>query len=147
LCRGRIFLCSLPLCAQRFRRSPDSLDDTALIGLGSNLSERFDPKLIQLEKHRGHCRVGVSEEDASTDANKLPAESPQNGLSINIVLKLLRRVPFLAIALNCKPSGLAFDNKVYPVRPNGPLRLYAITSRDQPLKRQLFENGLGLFAL
>jgi hypothetical protein len=126
---------------------PDSLDDTARIWRRNAFSEWFYPELIQLDEHRGHRRIGVSEENAPADANKLPPKSSKNGFSINIVLKLLRSVPFFAVALDCQPSGVPFDDEVYPIRPYWPLRFHSITSREQPLKHQLFEDRIGPFAL
>jgi hypothetical protein len=56
--------------------------------------------LIKLEKHRGHRRIGVSKEDAPANPHKLPPKPLKNGLPINIVLNLLSRMPFLAVALD-----------------------------------------------
>jgi hypothetical protein len=127
--------------------SPDSLDDTTRIWRRDAFSEWFDPELIQLDEHRGHCRIGVSEENAPADANKLPPKSLKNGFPINIVLKLLRGVPFLSVALDGKPPGLSFDDEVDPIRPYWPLRFHSVTSREQPLKHQPFEDRIGPFAL
>jgi hypothetical protein len=74
----------LPLRSQSLGLSSDSLDDTARIGRGNVFSGWFDPELIQLDEHRGHRCIGVSEENAPADANKLPPKSPKNGLPINI---------------------------------------------------------------
>jgi hypothetical protein len=108
----------------------DSLDDTARIWRRNAFSKWFDSELIQPDEYRGHCCIGVSEEDAPADANKCPPKSSKNGFSINIVLKLFRGVPFLAVALDRKPSGLSLDDEVDPVRSHWPLCFHSIAGGE-----------------
>jgi len=123
---------SLPLRPQSLSLPPDSLDEITWIGWGKVFSEWFNPELIQLDEHGGHSRIGVSKENASTNANKFPtiANSFKNGLPVNVVLKLLRSVPFLTIALDGKSAAPAFGDEVNTVCANRPLRLHPITGGE-----------------
>jgi hypothetical protein len=61
-------------------------------------------------------------------------------LPVNVVLKLLRSVPFLTIALDGKSTAPALDDEVDTVCANRPLRLHSITGGQQPLEHQFLEN-------
>jgi len=136
---ARVFLLSLPLRSQRFRLPPHSLDHTTWVGRCDPFSKWFDAELIKLHEHWRHRGVGVPEEDASADANELPPKPFKNSLSVEVVLKLLWRVPLLPIALDCKSPSLAFDDKVDPGCTHRPLGLHSITSRQKPLEHRPLE--------
>jgi hypothetical protein len=125
----------------------NSVDDATRIWRRDALPEWLDPELIEFDEYWGNCRIGVSEKNASADANKRPSKSSENGFPINIVLKLFRRVPLFAVALDRKLSALSLDDEVDTIRPHWPLCFHSIACREQPLKDQLFEDRIGPLTL
>ncbi len=76
---------------------------------------RFDGQMTQLGKDWRHSGICISEKDTATNTNEDPPESLQDGLSFEVVVKLLLSVPALAIAFHSEPPSLTFDDKVNAV--------------------------------
>jgi hypothetical protein len=78
---------------------------------------------------------------------KVPAKAFENRLGFEVVLKLFRRVPLLAVALDGEALRESFDNEINSTSTDGPLRLHAVARAHESLQNQRLENGIGSFAL
>jgi len=101
---------------------------------------RFDGQMTQLGKDWRHSGICISEKDTATNTNEDPPESLQHGLSFEVVVKLLRSVPALAIAFHSEPPSLTLDDKVNAVRTDRPLRVHSIAGGVKPAMDELLEH-------
>ena len=101
---------------------------------------RFDGQMTQLGKDWRHSGIWISEKDTATNTNEDPPESLQNGLSFEVVVKLLLSVPALAIAFYSEPPSLTLDDKVNAVRTDRPLRVHSIAGGVKPTMDELLKH-------
>jgi len=101
---------------------------------------RFDGQMTQLGKDWRHSGIWISEKDTATNTNEDPPESLQDGLSFEVVVKLLRSVPALAIAFYSEPPSLTLDDKVNAVRTDRPMRVHSIAGGVKPTKDELLKH-------
>ena len=95
--------------------------------------------MTQLRKDWRHRGICISEKDTAANAYEDPPESLQDGLSFAVAVKLLQRVPALAVAFDSETPRLSLDDEVYAVSTYRPLWMHSIAGGEEPTENELLK--------